>query len=660
MATGSNAEQHQASGRVVAEDRAGLERHEGDEQFRELMAHLEQVFWIKNAADDAVFYISPAYATISGRTCQSLYDDFQTFLAAVHPDDRERVGRAMAGQRETGGYQEEYRIVRPDGTLRWIWARSYPIRDGQGRIIRFAGVGEDVTERKSLELDRARLAAIVEYSEDAIVSMSVDCIIIGWNRGAERQYGYTAEEIIGCSLSVLFPAGHYPEYLRILKSVRQGEPVASCDTLRRRKDGTLINASVNIFPIEVRNRELVGASKISRDVTAIKKLEAQFVEAQKMEVVGQFAARMAHDFNNLLSVILGTTELIMSALGPEAPLRQEVDTIQQAAERAAGLTHQLLVFSRKESAASVVLDLKDVVGSLDRMLRRLIDERIALTIVHGVDVGRVRANAGYLGQLLMNLVVNARDAMPDGGRLTIATSSARLDQDYASAHAGVTPGSYAVLTVSDTGTGMTDEVKARLFEPFFTTKPRGSGTGLGLTTCDIIVKQCGGHIDVSSEPGRGTRVAAFFPAVGEPPDASLRPPTTSGPAPRGTEALLVVEGERGVRELACSALESLGYTVLRAVNAQDGLRVARGHRGPPIRLVVSDVDMPQLIGDATAEGSQTAGPELEFVFTSAHAYDAVAHRAASAARISLLPKPYTPAQLARQVRARLDRDGSSV
>ena len=324
-------------------------RHESDEQFRELMAHLQQVFWIKNAADDAVLYISPAYETICGRTCQSLYDNFQTFLDAVHPEDRERVARAMAGQRETGGYEEEYRIVRPDGAIRWIWARSYPVRDGQGQVMRFAGIAEDITERKSLEQDRARLAAIVEYSEDAIVSMSVDCIIISWNRGAERQYGYTAEEIIGCPLSVLFPPDHYQEYLRILKNVRRGEPVASYDTVRRRKDGTLINTSVNIFPIEVRSGEIVGASKISRDVTAIKKLEEQFIEAQKMEVVGQLAAGMAHDFNNLLSVILGCSDLMIGSRSVRAlPCARMSETIRHAAERAAGLTHQLLVFSRRE------------------------------------------------------------------------------------------------------------------------------------------------------------------------------------------------------------------------------------------------------------------------------------------------------------------------
>lgn len=494
------------------------QRHESAEQFRELMAHLQQVFWVKNAADDAVLYLSPAFATISGRSRQSLYDNFQVFLDAVHPEDRERVAGAMARQRETGGYEEEYRIVRPDGATRWIWARSYPVRDGQGQIIRFAGIAEDITERKVLEQDRARLASIVEYSEDAIVSMSVDCIITSWNRGAERQYGYTAEEIIGRSLSVLFPPEHYQEYLRVLKNVRQGEPVAACDTVRRRKDGTLITTSVNIFPIEARNDEVVGASKISRDVTAIKKLEAQFIGAQKMEVVGQLAAGMMHDLNNLLAVILGYSEVITATPGASAPLRADAEAIRAAAEHAAALTRQLLIFSRRERVSLVALDLNDVVKSMDKMLRQLIGKAVVLTVVLGERVGRVKADAGYLGQVLMNLVVNARDALPDGGTISITTSNAVADEGERPPVEAAP--AYVLLTVSDTGTGMTDDVKAHLFQPFFTTKAEGKGTGLGLATCANIVKLCGGHISVCSEVGRGSTFKVYLPALGEPPEDS--------------------------------------------------------------------------------------------------------------------------------------------
>jgi PAS domain S-box-containing protein len=482
------------------------------------MAHLKQVFWVKSADDDAVLYVSPAYETVSGRTCESLYDDFHTFLDAVHPDDVERVAGAMADQRETGGYEQEYRAVRSDGAIRQIWARSYPVRNAEGRVLRFAGIAEDVTERKALEQDRARLAAIVEYSDDAIVSMSADCIIISWNPGAERQYGYTAEEVIGCPLSVLFPVEHYQEYQRTLMSVRQGQPVTSCDTVRRRKDGTLLSTSVNIFPIEARNHELLGASKIGRDVTAIKRLEDQFIAAQRMDTVGQLAARIAHDVNNFLSVIMSCGDLMTSALRRGAPLGEHLETMQQAADSAAELAGQLLALSRRQEEVAGLVDLNEVVRSLEPMLRRLVGTNVSLAVVRGESVGRVKVETGRLSQVLLNLVVNARDAMPDGGTISVETSSVALDDGPAPSKVGTTPGRHALLSVTDTGTGMTDEVRARLFEPFFTTKPKGKGTGLGLATCETIVHQCGGRIVVRSELGRGSTFEVMLPTVPSAPD----------------------------------------------------------------------------------------------------------------------------------------------
>jgi len=247
-----------------------------------------------------------------------------------------------------------------------------------------------------------------------------------------------------------------------------------------------------------------------------RRLEAQFIEAQKMEVIGQLAGGVAHDFNNILAVIMGYSDLIMSALEPAHPLRKFAEEIQHASERAAGLTRQLLVFSRKQTVQPVVLDLNDTVKELDKMLRRLIDENIEMTVVPGKKTGRIKADPGHIGQVLMNLVVNARDAMPHGGKLTIATSNATLDENYAASHLRAVAGDYAMLSVSDTGTGMTDEVKSHLFELFFTTKPKGKGTGLGLATCQTIVQQSGGHIGVYSELGKGTTFKIYFPRVEQP------------------------------------------------------------------------------------------------------------------------------------------------
>jgi len=379
------------------------------------------------------------------------------------------------------------------------------------------------------------------------------------------------------------------------------------------------------------------------------RLEAQIIEAQKMEVIGQLAGGVAHDFNNILAVIMGYSDLLMQELAAETPLRKYTEEIRHAAERAAALTRQLLVFSRRQTVQAVVLDLNQVVSDTDKMLRRLIDENIELTIVQGPDLGNIRADAGYVGQVLMNLVVNARDALPQGGLITVETRNLTL----AAENAGTSAGDYVMLVVSDSGPGMTPEVKARLFEAFFTTKPKGKGTGLGLATCQTIVKQCDGHIDVESEPGLGSTFKVYFPRVAQPVDPKSEL-LQHGPLPRGTETLLLVEDEPAVRHLACKVLTAQGYTVLQADNGQDGLNLAREHRGPPIALVVTDVIMPLMGGKVMAEWLQTTYPELKILFTSGYTDDALAETGVLEPDVAFLPKPYSPAVLVRKVRAMLD------
>jgi two-component system, cell cycle sensor histidine kinase and response regulator CckA len=282
------------------------------------------------------------------------------------------------------------------------------------------------------------------------------------------------------------------------------------------------------------------------------------------------------------------------------------------------------------------------------------DENIEMKIVPGEEIGRVKTDSGYVGQVLMNLAVNARDAMPDGGRLTIATSNVTLDESYVATHHDAIPGDYVMLSVSDTGTGMTEEVKAHMFEAFFTTKPLGKGTGLGLATCQTIVQQSGGHIGIYSELGRGTTFKIYFPRVAEPLDAAARL-AQAGPLPCGTETLLVVEDDPSVRHLACGVLETQGYDVLSASNGEEALRVARDHEGAPIRLVVTDVIMPLMGGKAMADGLKTSYPDLKTLFTSGYPDEAIAHHGVLDADVEFLPKPYTPATLAHKVRDVLDQ-----
>jgi signal transduction histidine kinase len=384
------------------------------------------------------------------------------------------------------------------------------------------------------------------------------------------------------------------------------------------------------------------------------RLKAQFIEAQKMEVVGQLAGGVAHDFNNILAIIMGYCDLLSSDLGPDSPLRTYTEEIQQASERAAGLTRQLLVFSSKQVVQPVVLDLNDVLADLDKMLRRLIHENVEMAIFPGKQIGRIKADSGYIGQVLMNLVVNARDAMPKGGKLAIRTENVTLDEEHTRAHSGAIPGDYVMLSVGDTGTGMTPEVKARLFEAFFTTKAKGKGTGLGLATCQTIIQQSGGYIDVCSDLGKGATFKIYFPRVeqslGLPAKAAL-----TGPLPGGTETIMVVEDDPSLRHLALGILEARGYEVLSASNGQEALHVASEHSGLPISLVLTDIVMPLMGGEVMAQWLKTTYPDLKILFTSGYTDDAVIRQGVLDAGVEFLPKPYTPSILSRRVRGLLDK-----
>jgi CheY-like chemotaxis protein len=345
--------------------------------------------------------------------------------------------------------------------------------------------------------------------------------------------------------------------------------------------------------------------------------------------------------------------------GTDQELKHGLDMIRLAAERAAGLTRQLLIFGRKQTVRLVVLDLNEVVTDVEKILRRLIDERIEMTLIPDPQLGRVLADSGYLGQVLMNLVVNARDAMPLGGKISIATSNVTLDEGYTRFHPGVVPGDYVMLSVSDTGTGMSDEVKKHMFEAFFTTKPLGQGTGLGLATCQTIVQQSRGHVGVYSELGQGTTLKVYLPRVDLPLDSEARR-VPRGPLPRGTETLLVVEDDYALRQLATGMLESQGYHVLTAANGRDGLQLAAEHKEPRISLVVTDIIMPVMGGKVMAERLQLTNPGLKILFTSGYTDDALAQHGALLPGMAFLPKPYSSSTLIRKVRAMLDNESDTA
>jgi two-component system cell cycle sensor histidine kinase/response regulator CckA len=476
-----------------------------------------------------VLYVSPAFETIFGRPCDSVETSPGVWMDAVHPDDRERVEQAAYARLRRGDYDEVYRIIRPDGAVRWIRDRAFHVYDDAGDVYRLVGTAADVTDQRQLE--------------------------------------------------------------------------------------------------------------------------EQLQQAQKMEIVGRLAGGVAHDFNNLLTVINGMADLILGELAEDDPTRPDLMQIRQAGERAAALTGRLLAVSRRQILKPEVLDLSAVVAGLRDMLQRVLGEEVALTLELAPDIASIRADPGQIEQVILNLVVNARDAMPDGGTLTIETRTVHLDAAYAAEHPGTRPGPHAMLAVRDTGIGMDESIRRRIFEPFFTTKAQGKGTGLGLSMVYGIVKQSGGSIWFHSEPGHGSRFTIYLPQVEGAPAPRPVPPLAA--AAPGHETVLVVEDEPPLRELAARILSAAGYTVLQAANGPDALALVARH-ADPVHLVFTDVVMPGMNGRELVARLSVLRPAMRVLYTSGYTEDAILRHGVLDDPRRFLSKPYTPSVLRRRIREALD------
>ena len=439
-----------------------------------------------------------------------------------------------------------------------------------------------------------------------------------------------------------------PEELARL--IREGNSKGKVDNLEvkwKRKDGTIL--TVRLSGRSVSNGDESGMLElIAEDVTEKRVLEDQFRQAQKMEAVGRLAGGVAHDFNNLLMVISGYTEVLLDALDATSPLHSRVEAIQQAADRATTLTRQLLAFSRKQLLELKVVDVNAIVQDMERLLRPLIGENIELVTRLEQNVGRTRADAGQLEQVIMNLVVNGKDAMPNGGKITIQTANAELDDSYRREHTYIQPGPYIVLLVSDTGCGMDKETQSRIFEPFFTTKEKGKGTGLGLSTVYGIIKQSGGYVFAQSELGLGTTFRIYLPRVEGAAEPMESTKTTSGVL-EGTETVLLVEDEESVRQLVAETLSTRGYKVLEAENGDDALKLAAA-TSDTIHLMITDVVMPGISGRELARELIKTRPQTKVLFLSGYSEDAVVHQGVLEPDTAFLQKPFTLQHLARKVR----------
>jgi PAS domain S-box-containing protein len=464
-------------------------------------------------------------------------------------------------------------------------------------------------------------------------------------------FGFTEAEVLGKHpFEVIVPPKSRASMAATFGRLRAGDmdSQGTCENVT--KDGRTIICEWYNTPLMGEDGRFLGILSLAQDITERRQLEEQFRQAQKMEAVGRLAGGVAHDINNLLTVITGYGELVLSILPPTHPARELVREIRNAGERAAALTRQLLAFSRKTVLEPKVLDLNTQVREMEKLLRRLIGEDVELTTSLSPDLGRVKTDPGQLEQVLVNLCVNARDAMPHGGKITLETKNAQLDAAYAQDHPDVQPGPYVLLAVSDTGHGMDAATQARIFEPFFTTKEQGKGTGLGLAMVYGFIKQSSGHIAVYSEPGRRATFKLYLPQVQGMVSSSKSSPGLT----KGTETVFLVEDEDGVRALARHLLQSCGYTVLEASNGKEALRIAERHLGT-IHLLITDVVMPQgLGGRQVAEAVRARHPEARVLFVSGYTDDAVVRHGILEERTSFLQKPFTPAALAQKVREVLD------
>ena len=493
-----------------------------------------------------------------------------------------------------------------------------------------------------------RYRFVTENIADAVFLLELDGRIALGNPRAEMITGYSQAELVGRAMLSLLPEAGAREAQARLTAVRAGADVSPFfEAEAVRKDGTRVPIEVHVTSV-MKDGVPVARLGVARDITARRNLEDQLRQAQKMEGIGRLAAGVAHDFNNLLTAIGGRCYLVLNALTSENPIRRDIEIIQGAAERAAKLTHQLLAFSRKQILELRVLDLNAIVTGIEPLLRRMIREDIEIVTALDPAAGHVKADVGQIEQILLNLGVNASDAMPHGGRLAMTTRNVILDEGYARTHAQVEPGPYVMLSVSDSGHGMTPEVQARIFEPFFTTKEVGKGTGLGLATVYGIAKQSGGHITVHSELDHGTVFSLYLPNV-EDALGIAEPERPALLARRGTETVLLVEDDEPLRTLAREILSIQGYTVLDATSPGEALRLAEAYP-ETIHLLLTDVVMPQMNGRQVADHLLAARPGLKVLFMSGYTDAAIVQHGVLEPGTHFLQKPFTPDGLGRKVR----------
>jgi PAS domain S-box-containing protein len=640
--------------RALEEKRLREERKQAEETLRESeaglaaaqrIAHIGSWHW--DVQTDTARWSDETFR-IFGLPRRQLEDHRRLFLGLIHPEDKIRVDGALtdavSGIRD---YDLEYRIRIPERTEKVIHSQGEVLKDEAGKPLGMRGIIHDITESKRAEAEHVRLVTAIEQSTEAVVITDTHGAIEYVNPAFTRITGYSRTEALGQNPRILKSDKQDPAYYQQLWETILDGRAWHGELVNRRKDGSLYTEQTNIAPVRGALGEITHFIATTQDVTERKVLEKQLRQATKMEAVGRLAGGVAHDFNNLLTVINGYTELLMDKFASDPGAAIYLKEIAHAGERAASLTRQLLAFSRSQVLAPQVLDLNEVVSNLEKMLKRMIGEDIDLGTVLAPSLGRVKADPGQIEQVIMNLVVNARDAMPRGGSLTIETSNVELDETYARNHPSVEPGPHVMLAVTDTGVGMTAETQAHIFEPFFTTKERGKGTGLGLATVYGIIKQSGGSIWAYSELGQGSVFKIYLPIVSDGRVAEQL--KTEPDSYEGTETILVVEDEEGVRSMINLALLSAGYEVLETDGAECALEICAEYDGP-IHLLLTDVVMPQVSGPMVAEKVAALRPEIKVLYMSGYTDDSVVRHGVLTQETPFIQKPFSPLALRKKIR----------
>ena len=657
---------------ITDQKQAALALLESEANLRQAQTTAKLGSWTHDLTDQTSW--SDEMYRVCGVSPATFVPNAESFVDLIHPDDRdamrEWMGACAAGKRPN---ELEFRTIWPDGTVHSVSGRGELHHDADGRPIHMSGTAQDITERKQSEIALANVDALhrtlFDSSHHAVMLLDeksfFDC-----NATTVRMFGcrdkaeFCTKHPADCS-PTLQPCGTESMTLasqHIATAIAEGED--HFEWIHKRLDtNETFPADVLLNRMFLDDRPVLQATV--RDLTKSKRqelegasLKEQLQVAQKMEAVGRLAGGVAHDFNNLLAVILSYADFAGQSLREGDPLRGDIEEIRKAGQRAASLTRQLLAFSRKQVLDPKVLELNRVAADLEKMLRRLIGEDIDLLQVLAPDLGLVKADSGQIEQVIMNLVVNARDAMPSGGKLTIETANVELDEEYAARHVGVKPGSYVLLAVSDTGCGMDAATRQRLFEPFFTTKEKGKGTGLGLSTVYGIVKQSGGNVCVYSEPGKGTTFKTYLPRVLEEQAPMVTTRTQERPAV-GTETILVVEDEEAVRNLTARILRAAGFKVLVASHGGQALLECEKFPGE-IHLLLTDVVMPQMSGPELAARLDKVRPGLRVLYMSGYTDDAIVHHGVLAPGTKFIGKPFNAVDLALKVRDVLDEHSSET